>query len=42
MMLQCTISEEQRLKKDPGVMALCYTPNMRLKTTLITLNWYVI
>jgi len=41
MMLQRTHSEEKRLKKGPGVTALCYTPNMRLKTVLITLNWYV-
>jgi hypothetical protein len=41
MMLQRTLSEEKRLKKNPGMMALCYTPNMRLKTALITLNWCV-
>ncbi|XP_033606171.1 carcinine transporter isoform X2 [Cryptotermes secundus] len=40
MMLQHTLSEETRLKKGPGMMALCYTPNMRLKTALITLNWF--
>lgn len=39
MMLQRTASEEKRLKKGPGVSALCKTPNMRLKTVLITLNW---
>ncbi|KAJ9578896.1 hypothetical protein L9F63_004853 [Diploptera punctata] len=40
MMLQRTRSEEKRLKKGPGVMALCRTPNMRIKTLLITLNWF--
>ncbi|CAH1388968.1 unnamed protein product [Nezara viridula] len=40
MMLQRTLSEEQKLKKGPGVSSLCRTPNMRLKTTLITLNWF--
>ncbi|XP_075212320.1 carcinine transporter isoform X3 [Lycorma delicatula] len=40
MMMQRTYSEEQRLKKGPGVASLCRTPNMRLKTTLITLNWF--
>uniref|UniRef100_A0A8D9BIE8 Organic cation transporter 1 n=1 Tax=Cacopsylla melanoneura TaxID=428564 RepID=A0A8D9BIE8_9HEMI len=40
MMLKRTVSEEQRLKKGPGVASLCRTPNMRLKTTLITLNWF--
>jgi len=40
MMLQRTKSEERRLKEGPSVWALCRTPNMRLKTTLITLNWW--
>ncbi|XP_063241584.1 carcinine transporter [Bacillus rossius redtenbacheri] len=40
MMLHRTKSEEQRLRKGPGAMALCRTPNMRLKTMLITLNWF--
>ncbi|KAL1123675.1 hypothetical protein AAG570_001448, partial [Ranatra chinensis] len=40
MMLKRTVSEEQRIKKGPGIKALCGTPNMRLKTTLITLNWF--
>ncbi|PSN48030.1 Carcinine transporter [Blattella germanica] len=40
MMMQRTRSEEKRLKKGPGVMALFRTPNMRLKTCLITLNWF--
>ncbi|KAG8223256.1 hypothetical protein J437_LFUL001532 [Ladona fulva] len=40
MMMTRSQSEESRLKKGPGVMALCRTPNMRLKTTLITLNWF--
>ncbi|KAI5737201.1 hypothetical protein M8J76_011028 [Diaphorina citri] len=39
MMMKRTMSEEQRLKKGPGVASLFRTPNMRLKTTLITLNW---
>ncbi|CAH1118037.1 unnamed protein product [Phaedon cochleariae] len=33
-------SEEEALKKSPGCFELCGTPNMRLKTTLITLNWF--
>ncbi|XP_046398973.1 carcinine transporter isoform X2 [Ischnura elegans] len=40
MTLHRSQSEESRLKKGPGVMALCRTPNMRLKTALITLNWF--
>ncbi|KAE8752452.1 hypothetical protein FOCC_FOCC000923 [Frankliniella occidentalis] len=40
MMLHRTKSEEKRLKEGPSVFALCKTPNMRLKTTLITLNWF--
>ncbi|CAH1105213.1 unnamed protein product [Psylliodes chrysocephalus] len=35
-----TKSEEEALKKSPGCSDLCGTPNMRLKTTLITLNWF--
>lgn len=41
MMMQRTLSEEKRLKEGPGVLALCRTPNMRLKTILITFNWSV-
>ncbi|XP_034938524.1 carcinine transporter isoform X2 [Chelonus insularis] len=33
-------SEEERLRSGPGVLALFKTPNMRLKTCLITLNWF--
>ncbi|XP_050433581.1 carcinine transporter [Adelges cooleyi] len=40
MMMQRTLSEERRLKTGPGVFALCRTPNMRLKTILITFNWF--
>ncbi|XP_039279903.1 carcinine transporter [Nilaparvata lugens] len=40
MMLQRSRSEEMRDKKTPGLCTLCQTPNMRLKTTLITLNWF--
>lgn len=40
MMLQRTLSEEERLKKSPSPLDLCRTPNMRLKTMLITLNWF--
>ncbi|XP_034231306.1 carcinine transporter [Thrips palmi] len=40
MMLHRTQSEERRLKEGPSVFALCKTPNMRLKTALITLNWF--
>ncbi|KAI4474717.1 hypothetical protein M0802_015476 [Mischocyttarus mexicanus] len=35
-------SEEERLRNGPGVLSLFKTPNMRLKTCLITLNWYII
>jgi len=41
MMMERTTSEEERLKEGPGVLALCRTPNMRLKTILITFNWLV-
>lgn len=41
MMMQRTLSEEKRLKEGPGVLSLCRTPNMRLKTILITFNWSV-
>lgn len=27
-------------EKQPGALSLCKTPNMRLKTILITLNWF--
>ncbi|XP_054289222.1 carcinine transporter-like [Macrosteles quadrilineatus] len=40
MMLQRTRSEMKRLETGPGVSALFRTPNMRLKTILITLNWF--
>ncbi|XP_050528348.1 carcinine transporter isoform X2 [Daktulosphaira vitifoliae] len=40
MMMERTLSEERRLRNGPGVMALCRTPNMRLKTILITFNWF--
>lgn len=40
MMHKRTVSEEEELKKNPGWKELCGTPNMRLKTTLITLNWF--
>ncbi|XP_074101720.1 carcinine transporter isoform X2 [Cotesia typhae] len=33
-------SEEERLRSGPGVLSLFKTPNMRLKTFLITLNWF--
>ncbi|XP_046482453.1 carcinine transporter isoform X1 [Neodiprion pinetum] len=33
-------SEEERLRSGPGILALFKTPNMRLKTCLITLNWF--
>ncbi|XP_056635581.1 carcinine transporter [Diorhabda sublineata] len=35
-----TTSEEEALKRNPGCLDLCGTPNMRLKTTLITVNWF--
>lgn len=38
-MLQKSRSEEANLQKRYGVMDLFRTPNMRLKTVLITLNW---
>ncbi|XP_067002469.2 carcinine transporter [Anabrus simplex] len=40
MALHRTKSEEIRMKQTPGMMMLCKTPNMRLKTILITLNWF--
>lgn len=40
MMLQKSRSEEANLQKRYGVMDLFRTPNMRLKTVLITLNWF--
>ncbi|XP_044741732.1 carcinine transporter isoform X2 [Chrysoperla carnea] len=40
MMLHRTLSEEARLKNGPGIGSLFRTPNMRLKTCLITLNWF--
>uniref|UniRef100_A0AAR5P5L2 Major facilitator superfamily (MFS) profile domain-containing protein n=4 Tax=Dendroctonus ponderosae TaxID=77166 RepID=A0AAR5P5L2_DENPD len=33
-------SEEARLNRNLGLRDLCATPNMRLKTVLITLNWF--
>ncbi|CAH1130957.1 unnamed protein product [Ceutorhynchus assimilis] len=35
-----TTSEEEALNKNLGLFDLCGTPNMRLKTILITLNWF--
>ncbi|XP_044266487.1 carcinine transporter [Tribolium madens] len=35
-----TLSEEESYKKIPNCTELCATPNMRLKTILITLNWF--
>lgn len=35
-----TSSEEEALNKNLGLFDLCATPNMRLKTILITLNWF--
>lgn len=35
-----TSSEEARLHRNLGLRDLCATPNMRLKTVLITLNWF--
>lgn len=40
MMLKRTRSEESLLRRGPGVSALFKTPNMRLKTCLVTLNWF--
>lgn len=40
MMLKRTRSEESLMRRGPGVKALFKTPNMRLKTCLITLNWF--
>lgn len=40
MMLKRTRSEESLMRKGPGISALFKTPNMRLKTCLITLNWF--
>ncbi|XP_020279602.1 carcinine transporter isoform X2 [Pseudomyrmex gracilis] len=40
MMMTRSKSEEERLRSGPGVLALFKTPNMRLKTCLITLNWF--
>lgn len=40
MMYTKTKSEEALMQKGPGLLALCSTPNMRLKTFLITLNWF--
>ncbi|XP_022918660.1 carcinine transporter [Onthophagus taurus] len=33
-------SEESLYTKQPNIQSLCGTPNMRLKTCLITLNWF--
>lgn len=41
MTMSRTKSEEERLRNGPGVLSLFKTPNMRLKTCLITLNWWV-
>ncbi|XP_050302728.1 carcinine transporter isoform X2 [Anthonomus grandis grandis] len=40
MMNRRTSSEEEALNKNQGLTDLCATPNMRLKTILITLNWF--
>ncbi|KAG5878987.1 hypothetical protein JTB14_019642 [Gonioctena quinquepunctata] len=40
IMYKRTKSEEEAYKRTPGCSDLCGTPNMRLKTTLITLNWF--
>ncbi|XP_076643679.1 carcinine transporter [Halictus rubicundus] len=40
MMMSRSKSEEERLRSGPGVLSLFKTPNMRLKTCLITLNWF--
>lgn len=40
MMMSRSKSEEERLRTGPGVLSLFKTPNMRLKTCLITLNWF--
>lgn len=40
MMLHRKLSEINKLKKTPGASALFKTPNMRLKTFLITFNWF--
>ncbi|KAF7996562.1 hypothetical protein HCN44_002208 [Aphidius gifuensis] len=40
MTMTRTKSEEDRLRTGPGVLSLFKTPNMRLKTCLITLNWF--
>ncbi|XP_014611288.1 PREDICTED: organic cation transporter protein isoform X1 [Polistes canadensis] len=40
MTMSRTKSEEERLRNGPGVLSLFKTPNMRLKTCLITLNWF--
>ncbi|XP_065202119.1 carcinine transporter [Planococcus citri] len=38
--LKRSSSERRRMRKGPGVTALFRTPNMRLKTILITFNWF--
>lgn len=40
MMCRRTKSQERLLRKSPGISALWKTPNMRMKTLLITLNWF--
>lgn len=40
MLYKRTKSQEKLLKNGPGLAALWKTPNMRLKTILITLNWF--
>lgn len=35
-----SLSEEEKYRKNPKCTELCFTPNMRLKTILITLNWF--
>ncbi|XKL66727.1 hypothetical protein PGB90_010147 [Kerria lacca] len=38
--LKRSLSEKKKLRSGPGVIALFRTPNMRLKTILITFNWF--
>ncbi|XP_074040268.1 carcinine transporter isoform X2 [Leptinotarsa decemlineata] len=40
IMYKRTKSEEEAYKRTPGCSDLCGTPNMRLKTILITINWF--
>nr|CAH7749257.1 unnamed protein product [Callosobruchus chinensis] len=40
IMSKRTLSEEAEMNRNAGCFDLCGTPNMRLKTTLITINWF--